>query len=165
VQLSEESVTGGDVVTGTVTLLNPAPPGGVTVTLASGNTSLLTPPPTVFIPAGGTGATFNVATSPVSAPTRVILDSGTGFEVYRGFSLWLTLMPPGSPEPAPSLSTVTLASPSVAGGAKTTGTVTLTGPAPSGGALVRLSGSMEGQVVVPPNVTVPAGSHLGSLSR
>ena len=99
VQLSEESVIGGDVVTGTVTLLNPAPPGGVTVTLASGNTTLLTPPPTVFIPAGGTGATFNVATSPVSAPTRVILDSGTGFEDYRGFSLWLTLMPPGSPEP------------------------------------------------------------------
>src|SRR5262249_25647342 len=33
-----------------------------------------------------------------------------------------------------------------------------TAPAPAGGALVRLSGSMEGQVVTPQNVTVPAGS-------
>ncbi|MDT4972078.1 MAG: hypothetical protein QOG22_2221, partial [Pseudonocardiales bacterium] len=44
------------------------------------------------------------------------------------------------------------------GGATTTGTVTLTAPAPAGGATIRLSGSMEGHVVTPPNVTVPAGS-------
>ena len=46
----------------------------------------------------------------------------------------------------------------MAGGGQTTGTVTLTGPAPAGGALVRLNGSMEGKVVTPPSVTVPAGS-------
>jgi hypothetical protein len=36
--------------------------------------------------------------------------------------------------------------------------VRLTSPAPAGGAVVVLQGSMEGQVIVPPNVTIPAGS-------
>ena len=158
VSLSDESVIGGQALTGTVALLNPAPPGGIEVTLVSGNTNLLTPPAKIFIPAGGFGAAFTIATSPVSVPTRVILDSGTAFEKYRAPSTWLTLMPQGSLAPAPSLSSVTLAAASVAGGGQTTGTVTLTGPAPAGGALVRLNGSVEGKVVTPPNVTVPAGS-------
>ena len=128
------------------------------VTLVSGNTSLLALPAKVSIPAGSFGATFTVATAPVSVPTRLIVDSGTAFEGYRAPSAWLTLMPPGSLDPAPSLSVVTVASSSVAGGGQTTGTVTLTGPAPASGALVRLNGSMEGKVVTPPNVTVPAGS-------
>ncbi len=34
----------------------------------------------------------------------------------------------------------------------------LTSPAPAGGAVVRLRGSMEGQVIVPQSVTIPAGS-------
>ena len=71
---------GGDALTGTVTLLNPAPPGGVEVTLVSGDTGLLTLPAKVSIPAGGFGATFTIATAPVSVPTRVIVDSGTAFE-------------------------------------------------------------------------------------
>ena len=157
-ELSDESVIGGDALTGTVTLMNPAPPGGIEVTLVSGNTSLITPPAKVSIPAGGFGATFSIATSPVSVPTRVIVDSGTAFEGYRAPSTWLTLMPVVSPDPPPSLSAVTLATSSVPSGGKTTGTVTLTGPAPAGGALVHLNGSMEGTVVTPPNVTVPAGS-------
>jgi hypothetical protein len=157
-ELSDESVIGGDALTGTVTLLNPAPPGGVDVTLVNGDTSLLTLPAKVSIPAGAFGATFNIATLPVSVPTRVIVDSGTAFERHRAPSNWLTLMPVVSPAPAPSLSAVTVATSSVPSGGKTTGTVTLTGPAPSGGALVRLNGSMEGTVITPPNVTVPAGS-------
>ena len=39
-----------------------------------------------------------------------------------------------------------------------TGTLRLTSPAPAGGAVVRLQGSMEGQVIVPQSVTIPAGS-------
>src|SRR5262249_41552470 len=152
------SVVGGDFLTGTVTLLNPAPPGGVEVTLVSSDTALVMPPASVSIPAGGTGTTFNIATAPVAIPTRVIIDTGTGFEGDHAPSNWLTLRPPGSPAPAPSLTALTLATSSVVGGGSTTGTVTLTAPAPAGGALVRLSGSMEGRVVTPPSVTVPAGS-------
>src|SRR5262249_37715167 len=49
------------------------------------------------------------------------------------------------------------------GGDSGTGTVTLTAPAPAGGARIRLSGSMEGDVVVPGEVTVPAGSLSASF--
>src|SRR5206468_1583436 len=160
--LSNESVVGGAPVLGTATLLNPAPPGGVQVALVNGDNTVLTLPPSVFIPAGGTGATFNVATAPVSIPTRVTIDAGTGFEGYRSPGAGLTLLPPGSPPPAPSLAALTLASASVLGGGSTTGTVALTAPAPVGGAAVWVCGSMEGQVVTPPcfppGVIVPAGS-------
>src|SRR3954471_19326398 len=155
--LGAETVIGGNTTTGTVTLLNPAPPGGATVTLVSADPAVVTLPPTVFIPAGGTGASFPISTSSVTDATRVRIDSGYGAESYHSPSLWLTVAPPGTPTPA-SLASLALPSASIAGGTSTTGTVTLTAPAPAGGATIRLSGSMEGQVVVPPNVTVPAGS-------
>src|SRR4051812_30133910 len=155
--LGAETVIGGNTTTGTVTLLNPAPPGGATVTLVSADPAVVSLPPSVFIPAGGTGASFNITTSAVSAATRVRIDSGYGAESFHAPSSWITVVPAGPPPPA-SLASLTLASASIAGGGTTTGTVTLTAPAPAGGATIRLSGSMEGQVVVPPNVTVPAGS-------
>jgi hypothetical protein len=155
--LGAETVIGGDATTGTVTLLNPAPAGGAVVTLVSADPATVTLPPTVFIPAGGTGASFNITTSAVSAATRVRIDSGYGAESYRSPSLWLTVAPPGTATPA-ALASLAMASSSIAGGATTTGTVTLTAPAPSGGATIRLSGSLEGRVVTPANVTVPAGS-------
>ena len=57
-ELSNEKVVGGTTFTGTVTLQSAAPPGGVTVRLVSGDTSLVRPPATVFIPAGATDADF-----------------------------------------------------------------------------------------------------------
>src|SRR5262245_4137516 len=162
--LSEESVVGGATVLGTATLLNPAPPGGVEVTLVNGDSKVMALPPSVFIPAGGTAATFDVVTAPVTVPTRVTIDAGTGFEGYRAPGAGLTLLPPGSPPAPPSLSALTLASPSVLGGSTTTGTVTLIAPAPAGGAQVRLSGSMEGQVVTPPEVTVPTGASAADFT-
>ena len=157
IALDHDSVAGGGSVVGTATLLNPAPLGGVTVTLVNNNTDLITLPPSVFIPAGGTGVTFGVTTAPVSIPTRVVINAGDGLEGYRSPDAWLTLLPAGSPPAAPSLSSLTLTSVKILGESSTTGTVTLTSAAPAGGALVWLSGSMEGQVVTPPNVTVPAG--------
>src|SRR5262249_41767050 len=158
VALSNQSVVGGASVLGTVTLLNPAPAGGVAITLVNNDSGLISLPASVVIPAGGTGATFAVLTAPVSVPTQVTIDSGTAFEGYHAPSTWLTLLPAGSPAPPPSLSSLTLASATILGEGTTTGTVTLTSPAPAGGAMVSLSGSMEGQVVTPPSVTVPAGS-------
>lgn len=156
--LSAESVIGGETVVGTITLLDPAPPGGVEVTIVSRDTSLVTPPAKVFIPAGEFGATFNIATAPVSAQTRVVIDCGTAFEGYRAPENWLNLLPAGSPPASPSLASLSLASSSIVGGGTTTGTLTLTRPAPPGGASVWLNGSMEGQVVTPGPVTIPAGS-------
>jgi trimeric autotransporter adhesin len=158
-ELSNEKVVGGASFTGTVTLQSAAPPGGVTVRLVSGDTSLVRPPATVFIPAGATDADFNIATSAVSVPTRVTIDPGTESDSgVHPFQVSVVLNPPGAPTPAPSLSSLTLSQSSLLAGGTVTGTLRLTSPAPAGGAVVTLQGSMEGQVITPPSVTVPAGS-------
>jgi hypothetical protein len=157
--LSNESVVGGTSFNGTVTLQSAAPSGGVTVRIVSGDTSLVRPPATVFIPAGTTDADFPIATSAVSVPTRVTLDPGTESDSgVHAFQISVVLTPPGSPAPPPSLSSLTLSQSSVPAGGTVTGTLRLTSPSPAGGAVVSLQGSMEGQVIVPSSVTVPAGS-------
>jgi hypothetical protein len=162
--LSNESVVGGSSLTGTITLAAAAAPGGVTVVLISSDTSIVRPPATVFIPEGAADATFTVATSAVSVPTRVVIESGTDVDGYRAPQAWLSVTPPGGPTPPASLTSLTFSSPSVPFGGTVTGTVTLTSPAPVGGAVVTLQGSMEGQVIVPANVTVPAGSISANFS-
>jgi hypothetical protein len=156
--LSNESVVGGTSVNATVTLLSAAPAGGTTVRLVSSDPNIVRPPATVFIPAGATDVDFTIPTSAVSVATRVILETGTDVDGYRAPQTWLTVTPPGSPQPPPSLSSLTLSSPTVLAGGTVTGTLRLTSPAPAGGAVVRLQGSMEGQVIVPQNVTISAGS-------
>src|SRR5262249_44181761 len=47
---NRERVVGGTSLVGTVTLLNPAPPGGLEVSLANNNSDLITLPPTVVVP-------------------------------------------------------------------------------------------------------------------
>jgi hypothetical protein len=162
--LSQESVVGGTSLTGIVTLQSPAPPEGTTVTLASSDPELVRPPATVFVPAGATEVEFTVSTSAVSNSARVIIEIGTDNDGYRAPQVWLTITPPGSPTPPASLSSLTLSQSSVPAGGTVTGTVRLTSPAPAGGAVVTLQGSMEGQVIVPPNVTVPAGSISADFS-
>jgi hypothetical protein len=156
--LSNESVVGGTSVNATVTLQSAAPPGGTTVRLVSSDPSIVRPPPTVFIPSGATDVDLTIPTSAVSGATRVIIETGTEIDGYRAPQTWLTVIPSGSPQPPPSLSSLTLSSPTVLAGGTVTATLRLTSPAPAGGAVVRLQGSMEGQVIVPQSVTIPAGS-------
>jgi hypothetical protein len=162
--LSNESVVGGTSVTGTVTLLNPAPPGGTTIRLVSGNSNLVRPPATVFIPAGATDASFIIATSAVSSSVRVYIDSGTDVDGFRAPQDSIVLTPPGSPTPAVSLSSLTLGQPAIFAGNSVTGTVTLTSPAPAGGTVVTLSASANGQQIAPANVTVPAGNSSANFT-
>jgi len=162
--LSTDAVIGGSSLTGTVTLQRPALAGGFDVTLVSADTSLVRPPAHVTVPAGATGASFAIATSSVAAATPIVIDSGTASDGYRAPQTVLTLLPVGAAPFPPTLSSVTVASPSVVGGGTTTGTVTLTGPAPAGGASVWVNGSVEGRVVTPGPVTVPAGSRSASFT-
>src|SRR6266480_592272 len=156
--LSNESVVGGTSVNATVTLLSAAPAGGTTVRLVSSDPNIVRPPATVFIPAGATDVDFAIPTSAVAVATRVIIETGTDIDGYRAPQNWLTVTPPGGPQPPPSLSSLTLSSSTVLAGSTVTGTLRLTSPAPAGGAVVRLQGSMEGQVIVPQSITIPAGS-------
>src|SRR5581483_10318545 len=156
--LANESVVGGTSVNATVTLQSAAPAGGTTVRLVSSDPNIVRPPATVVIPAGATDVDFTIPTRAVSVPIRVIIETGTDIDGYRAPQTWLTVTPPGSPPPPPSLSSLTLSSSSVPSGGTVTGTLRLTSPAPAGGVVVRLQGSMEGQVIVPPTVTIPGGS-------
>lgn len=156
--LSNESVVGGTSVNATATLQSAAPTGGTTVRLVSSDPNIVRPPATVFIPAGATDVDFTIPTRAVSVATRVIIETGTDVDGYRAPQTWLTVTPPGSPPPPPSLSSLTLSSSTVSSGGTVTGILRLTSPAPASGAVVRLQGSMEGQVIVPQNVTIPGGS-------
>ncbi len=65
VSLSPTAVHGGETSTGTVTLEAPAPPGGLTVPLASTNPYAAQVPASVFVPGGAWSASFTVNTTDV----------------------------------------------------------------------------------------------------
>ncbi|HJQ12659.1 MAG TPA: hypothetical protein VJ840_16640 [Gemmatimonadaceae bacterium] len=107
------------------------------------------------VPAFGTAARLLLIAQTVSVPTVVtIFATGGGVTV----SADLTVNPPGTPPPAPTLSTYTVSPQTVAGGTTTTGTITLPAPAPAGGVAIDLSSRVPGSATVPPTVTVPAGA-------
>jgi hypothetical protein len=75
--LSAREVTGGDAVTGTITLVSPAPPGGATFSLWTQTPWIVGVPEAVTIAAGSTSASFTVSTSVTTAYTEsVIFASG-----------------------------------------------------------------------------------------
>lgn len=151
VKLSPKSATGGKPTTGNTVVLNgPAPAGGATVDLSSGDPSAATVPPSVTIAAGSTTSpAFTITTSPVASDTPVTISASYGSGTK---SDTLTVN-------APVLSSLKLSPATVTGGRSTTNNkVTLNGAAPSGGAEVLLT-SGDSSVASPPvSVIVPAGS-------
>ena len=92
VSLSPSGVTGGTSSEGTVTLTAAASTGGAAVALASSQTSAVTVPSSITVPAGATSAKFTATTSAVTASTAVTLSAS-----YNGVtkSAVLTVNPPG----------------------------------------------------------------------
>jgi hypothetical protein len=157
--LNPTSVNGGNSSTGQITLDNPAPSGGVSLSLSSSNPSLATVPPGVTVPAGATAVAFQVTTAPsISSTTVTISASNSG--LTHSASLTVTPLPAAGP----TLTALTLTPRTVVGGSPSAGLVTLSAPAPSGGALVSLSSSNTAVVTVPANVTVPAGATSASFT-
>jgi len=90
--LNPTSVVGGPLVgnsTGTVTLNGPAPAGGAVVALSDNNAACSTPF-TVTIPAGGTSATFTVATGLVVVTTTCTV-TGTYLGASQSANLQISL--------------------------------------------------------------------------
>jgi hypothetical protein len=81
VSASPSTLTAGASAQGTVSLNNPAPSGGATVTLSSSNTSAATVPSNVTVAAGSSSATFTIATGTVATPTTVTITAA-----YNGTS-------------------------------------------------------------------------------
>jgi beta-propeller repeat-containing protein len=145
--LNPTSVTGGVASKATVALSNPAPAGGVVITLASSDTSVATVPATTRIAEGRTTATVTVATKAATAATTVDISA-----TYDGVTKTRTLT-----VVAPALKSLTLSPTSFTGGCEqSVGKVTLTGKAPSGGVVVSLSDTNP-VATVPASVTVPMG--------
>ena len=150
VTFSPNPVVGGLPVTGTVTLANPAPSAGATVTLTSTDATTAPVPANVVISAGQTSGTFPIATRVTTGTTATITASYQG-ATQKG-SL-VILAPPVVIVPA----TLSFDPASVAGGVSSQATVALSGPAPTGGLVVTLSSS-DPAAKVPASITVPAGA-------
>ncbi len=95
--LNQNQVVGGATLGGTVAISQPAPPGGVLVTLWSGDDVRV--PGQVLIPAGSTYTGFSIATSPTSQPLYVRILASTNTARQQTF---LQVMPGGATAPTAS---------------------------------------------------------------
>jgi hypothetical protein len=150
---STSPVIGGTSTTGTLIISGPAPTGGTTVSLASSSLSAIVGS-SVTIPTGAMTASFTVSTNTVSNDTSAIVSA----TVY-GVKLKSTLSILG-----PKVTSVTLASGSIASTTTTTGTITLSTNAPVGGKVVTLSSSNASVASVPVSVTVAAGTRTATFT-
>ncbi len=155
ISVPESTVTGGQSVTGTVTLTGSAPAGGAKVTLSSNKASAVVPA-SVTVAEGTSAATFTVTTATVAADELVYIKA-TYSNDFRTAQFTITAPPP------PTLTSVAVSPATVQGGTSSTGTVTLTGPAQAGGATVSLASS-SASAVVPASVTVAVGNTAATFT-
>jgi hypothetical protein len=92
ISVNPPGVFGTAPAAGVAILNHPASDGGVTVTLASGDPSIVSVPPAVFIPAGADRALFSIATRTVAADQQVqITGSGAAGTAAAPLSVWAVL--------------------------------------------------------------------------
>jgi hypothetical protein len=153
VTLTPSTVVGGStqVVRAQVSLDQPAPPEGATVTLSSSDTAVVRLPPSLGIAPGNSSGFVDFTASAVATTTQVTVGAA-----YGGSTQTAVLIVNPAPAPAVTLTGVTLNPTSVTGGSASLGTVTLSGPAQSP-MVVNLSSSSS-VAGVPVSVTVPAGA-------
>jgi hypothetical protein len=140
-------VASGDVVTLTAVLAASAPPGGVTVAMAS-DSPALTVPATVFIPGGSGSAQFTATAGRVTAATIVDVSESLGAT---------TLSARVEIDPARVLTGLALNAASVDGALGTTGGVSVSIPADGNTFSVALSSSNPAIAAVPAAVGFLSG--------
>ena len=107
------------------------------------------------VPAFSTRAGVQLLPAAVAAPTVVrVFVSGGGVTVFAD----LTVNPPGTPAPAPTLSSFTVNPATVNAGATATGTITSPRAAPAGGLVVSVFSRIPASATVPASVTIPDGA-------
>jgi Putative Ig domain len=125
-------------------LNNPAPSGGVTVSLSSSNPSAAPVPASVVIPAGEYLANVGITTGTVTAVTDVTI---TATLPTGSVSSTLQVDPP------PAVASVSLNPAATTGTSGSSGTVQLSEPAPGAGAAISLTSSNPSVASVPSSVT------------
>ena len=148
----QNPVTAGATVVATVNLRDPAPVGGLLVTLSSEKTSVRVPV-SVAVPVGKMTATFTITTVVVNADVTSLITAAANGE---SASMELVVR-----VPAPS--SVTIAPTEITGGQKGIGTIRLTVPAPTGGLIVKLTSSVV-SLVLPPKITIAVGKTEGTFA-
>jgi len=135
----------GRSIEGSVVLAQQAPSGGVTVSLASGNTDVATvTPASVFIAAGATGGSFTidgllVGTTPITASASGFSDASEDIVVTSTNVVNFGLIPDVAPGQSVSLPT------------------SLGQPAPAGGVTINFTSSDPTVASVTPSVFIPEG--------
>lgn len=153
--LQPNPVVGGMTTTGTVTLSQAAPNGGIQLTLLASDT--VTVPKlvsTVTVAAGATQAQFMVSTIVVPATRFVAISATQNQGTLNAVSQTVILSVLTT---ALSVSSFNVNPPMTTAGLQSTGTITISATAPQGGIPVMLS-SNSAAATVQPSVVVPAGS-------
>ena len=146
--ISPNSVPAGNSAVGTVTLSAPATTGGALVTLSNTNSSVVSHPTSIMIPAGQTSGTFDIQTTPNIVTVAVVQITATTEGDSKTASITVK----------PWLESFTLSNTSVVGGNPMAARVTLSFPAPTGGMIVQLSSTNTAVATVPTTVTVLEGT-------
>lgn len=152
--ISPTTVTGPATATGTVTLAQEAPAGGLIITLSSDNTAAATVPARVTVPEGATTANFIISARSVASDTSATITARGSSSVRTAL---LNVLSVGA-------DSVTFTPTRVKGGVGATGRVTLSVAAPAGGVLVSLTSDTPG-VAAPTvtQITIPAGQRTGTF--
>ncbi len=146
VSFNPSTVTAGTSSIGTVTLNAAAGPAGLVVNLSSANSSVVSVPATVTVPANQTSVTFNANTSQPTA-TGPVAVTGTAGTVTGSGSLTVTQITVGA----------SFNQASVTGGGAVLLTITISPAAPTGGTVVTLTSS-DPSLQPRTTVTIPAGA-------
>lgn len=150
VAVSPTAATGGEVVTGTVSLTGPAPTGGRTISLSSNALSRATVPSSVVVPAGATSAGFTITTFPQTADGNATIIAGLN---GANRTATLTVL-------RPVLLSIMIMPNSIKGGQSVSAIATLTGRPKEGttGVTVTLTSSNPTVASVPASIRIPAGA-------
>lgn len=164
IRLSSASVTGGGLVTGTVTA------GGGTLVYLSFSKTLLAGPGWVRIPSGQSSASFTLYASPfLTSAAATTVSARTSNPFPAAFVSQTLTVTPATTFPAvrPQVASATLSSSAVKTGTAVTCTLTLSAPAPDVGAAVQVAISNDFlglDADVPPVVMVAPGATTASFT-
>ena len=135
--LKSATIFGGSATAGTVALDQPAPSGGVNISLRALDPKVAETDPNVVVPEGATSATFTVKARAVTADSATTIVAARGSQTQSA-SLTVTAV-------VIRLVSLTLKPDSVRGGQNAQGTLTLSDPAPAEGIKVALASDNAGR--------------------
>ncbi|HEV2471867.1 MAG TPA: hypothetical protein VGS41_04335, partial [Chthonomonadales bacterium] len=150
--ISPTTVAGGASATATLTLSQPAPAGGIVISLFTSDPSAYVPE-AIAIPAGQSSVAIGVGTTGVSSDTLVTVTAKYNNGSVNASLTVLACIPVS----------ITLNPAVVTGGATSTAIVTLNRAAAAGGLTLNLISSNVMVATVPVSITVPAGSISASF--